>query len=657
MDKTVKWIFSSLGEVPDIEGHTTGDVETFKSNIIDNLAREICQNSLDAKNKTLSDDIPVVVKFNLAEIKKKDHDLLLEYEHCLELCDFFWKDNQEKRVHDFINKASSVLQNNSIKILIASDYNTEGLTGSNIELTDNKSKSNWKALVNGKGISSKNDNQAGGSYGIGKNAPFACSDLSLVCYNTYAIDGKSAFEGIAKLATFKDDKDNLTHATGHYRKEEHSSSRPITPEIKCSIRDLCDKRDNNNFGTDIMVIGCDNLIEENEDWELQLEHSVIKNFLLALMNNQLIVYIGDKELSKDSIEKIIEEYRTNNNNNTVAQIIRLYDTYVSPDITEEFSIAEENDLLICFKADKTYKKEIFNFRTTGMLIGLTNRSIWQAFSAIVIVKGELLDKKLRQAEPPKHDKWDSKLVEDKNERKEVNKYIKDIKEKVKQLIDAQCKTEVLMTQDSGLGEYLPDTLDDLTSKKGGTDKLKPLQQIAGNPKKIDANYRFKKMAEKISKGKEREELSDEEYNPPHDSHGGGGGGSSNKDQLPIIDPSDRESTVGIEKINKSDDVAIPELSLRKIFAINYKQGLYKLLLKSKKECEKTYIEVYAYGEDGSEEKLNIHKCFLDGKPLNCNQSNIGPFKLVAEEKKELYITFDNQEKMVLDTNIWEVVAK
>ncbi len=657
MNKTVKWIFSSLGEVPDIEGHTTGDVETFKNNIIDNLAREICQNSLDAKNKTLPKDTPVIVKFNLSEIKKKDHDLLLEYEHCLDLCNSFWKDNQEKRVHDFINKAYSVLQNDHIKVLIASDYNTEGLTGSNIELTDNKSKSNWKALVNGKGISSKNDGQAGGSYGIGKNAPFACSDLSLVCYNTYAIDGKFAFEGIAKLATFKDDKDNLTHATGHYRKEEHSSSRPITPEIECSIRNLCDKRDNNKFGTDIIVIGCNNLIEENEDWELQLEHSVIKNFLLAIINNQLIVYIGNKELSKDSVEKIVEGYRTINNNTTVAQIIRLYDTYVSSDIRKEFSIAEENDLLVCFKANKTYKKEIFNFRTTGMLIGLTNRSIWQAFSAIVIVKGKLLDKKLRQAEPPKHDKWDYKLVEDKSERKEVNNYIKDIKEKVKQLIDDQCKTEALMTQDSGLGEYLPDDLDDLTSKKGGTDKLKPLQQIAGKPKKIDTNHHFKKMSEKISKGKEKEELSDEKY---HKSGKGGGGEPGNNpitDKLPLVEPSEQENTVGVEKINKNDNIANPELYMRKIFAINYKQGLYKLLLKSKRDYEKIYIEVYAYGEDGSEEKLNIKKCFLDGKQLSCSQSNIGPFKLSAEDKKELYITFDNQEKMVLDTNIWEFVAK
>ncbi len=654
MGKCAKWIFSSLGELADIEGHTTGDVETFKNNIIDNLAREICQNSLDAKNKSLSEDIPVIVKFNLMEIKKRDHELLLEYEHCLKLCEDFWKDNPEKRVHDFINKAFSVLNNDKIKVLVASDYNTEGLTGSDINLRENTSKSKWNALVSKQGVSSKNDGQAGGSYGIGKFAPFACSDLSLVCYNTFAIDKKSAFEGIAKLATFVNEQDNLTHAKGHYR--ESSGAQPITPDILCSVRDLFERKPS-ELGTDIIIIGCNSLIEDNANWELQLEYSIIKNFLLALMDNKLVVYIGKKELSKNTIEEIIENYRTIDGNSIIDQILRLYDTYVSPaTIVERFSIAEDNDLSVYFKADKSYKKEIFNFRTTGMLIGATKRTIWQAFTVITVVKGKLLDEKLRQAEPPKHDKWDANLVTDKNERKEVRKYIKEITEKVRQLIDNQCKTEVLMTQDSGVGEYLPDDLDDIASRKGGSDKLKPIQQIAGKPKKIDISYRFKRMSEKISKGKEMEnELSEEEG--PTNGQGGGGSGNSSGNKLPFIEPSNTENTVGVEKTEKNDIIKNPEFDIRKIYAINYKQGLYKLLLRSQKDCEKTYIEIFAYGEDGSEEKLTIQKCFLDGKPINCSHTKIGPFYLPANDKKELYITFDYHEKMVINTNIWETVVK
>ena len=58
----IRWDFPSLGTGNE-QGFSNAAIETFKgSELIDNLAREICQNSLDAK---LNDTLPVIVRFDL----------------------------------------------------------------------------------------------------------------------------------------------------------------------------------------------------------------------------------------------------------------------------------------------------------------------------------------------------------------------------------------------------------------------------------------------------------------------------------------------------------------------------------------------------------------------------------------------------------------
>ena len=88
----------------------------------------------------------------------------------------FWQDKNDKKVMQFLEKAERLIEGNDIKILSASDYNTTGLIGSDCGTMES---SIWSALVNSDGVSDKSDG-SGGSYGIGKNAPFACS--TSVCF-------------------------------------------------------------------------------------------------------------------------------------------------------------------------------------------------------------------------------------------------------------------------------------------------------------------------------------------------------------------------------------------------------------------------------------------------------------------------------------------
>ena len=68
-----KWIFPSTGG-GERQGLNNTGIEQFKDNPIKSLAREICQNSLDA-----AEHYPVTVEFKTFEIKRESFPCYLEF--------------------------------------------------------------------------------------------------------------------------------------------------------------------------------------------------------------------------------------------------------------------------------------------------------------------------------------------------------------------------------------------------------------------------------------------------------------------------------------------------------------------------------------------------------------------------------------------------
>ena len=77
--------------------------------------------------------------------------------------------------HIFVDSALNCLNENAIPFLKISDYSTKGLTGN-----DYDKNGTWYKLVKSRGSSSKTGGE-GGSFGIGKGAPFGASD-STSCF-------------------------------------------------------------------------------------------------------------------------------------------------------------------------------------------------------------------------------------------------------------------------------------------------------------------------------------------------------------------------------------------------------------------------------------------------------------------------------------------
>lgn len=636
-----KWDFPKLGGGQK-QGYTNSGIETFKgTELLDNLAREICQNSLDAKDPDSCD--PVTVEFKLTTIQKEDHPFLREYSEYLKGSKRFWQDKNDKRVMQFLDRAEKIIAENQIKVLSASDYNTTGLIGSDCGMMES---SIWSALVNSDGISDKSED-AGGSYGIGKNAPFACSDLSLVFYNTYAKDNKKAMEGVARAATLMDDNNELTQAIGHYRSDV--GYKPITEDIACTMRD---KFARNRYGTDIIIVGCNSFIEKNRDWQDKLVQAVLHHFLLAIKEKKLIVKVETDVINDETLPVLIKKYKNANTNSFLTS--NFYETLLSPEGGIIYkSIIDEKDLEIYLKSKPEYKRKIAKFRSSGMLVWEHGKRTYQNFTAVVIVRGKNLNEILRKTEPPKHNIWDAKRIEDKEEAKQAQKYIEQIDNEILFSISNIYSEEISDSVDSGVGEFLPDDLSNLSENKPGTDKLKPVIKIVEKPKlqKIFMNENIDVAG--TDEGKEIHDdslinnSSDSAYRFPE---------YKPKNKVERDNDPDENKSKGISPQNGTKKLTTyPNIKYQRITAVSQDVGLYKIILCPTEDCNSLYIAFSAIGEGDSNDKIIVEKYTLDKQTTPCNNTKIGPIAIEKDEAKEIFVTFENKEKMLINMDIMEEV--
>jgi len=414
--KEVCWDFPLLG-TGNQSGNNIAAITMFKgSGIMDGLAREVCQNSLDAKDKSLPPDTPVKVKFELVEIEKKEYSMFEGYQKALDSSIDYWSTSplRTPKIMEFLGNVKKALDLEKIPVLIMSDYNTVGLKGVNAKQGE---KSFWDLLVNVEGLSDKQDENSAGSFGIGKNAPFAYSALNLVFYNTLAQDGGRGFEGVARLVTTQKEYNGTLRPTQPIGKylylEDEYTGRPILPIDNCPLSQL-DIFNRNEIGTDVAVFGFKT--NEYEDWERNIAIAIIKNFVLAILNSKLEVEIKSPKItyniSKSNVENLL--FKDFSDEPQLKYTRQIYETLTKVDPIK-VTIEEKDDLSIYVKYEDTYAQSLSRFRSTGMLINTTIDDVLPHFSVVIIVNdvGEMrLSKTLREAEPPQHTEWKAKNITD-----------------------------------------------------------------------------------------------------------------------------------------------------------------------------------------------------------------------------------------------------
>jgi hypothetical protein len=308
------------------EGKDSG-IEIFRGSPYASTARECGQNSADAAKTR-----PVEINFDHIEIQASELPDLDEYRKVVSLCLEKVKKKNDTEGITFFSQAQDVLNNKTIAILVISDLNTKGLRGPNIDGTP------FHSLLKGSGVSEKESLTAGGSFGIGKKAAFAISELQTVFYSTLYEDsstGKEVFLTQGKSIFFShiDEKQNSKRSLGFWGKEnfEPISDPKAIPEWMRRSK----------IGTSLHVIG----FRVTKNWHFRMAASLITNFFSAIYKNEM----------KFSL----------NNGEIVINSQTLLDLFKNPDVingaeeshkTEDFELSR--NLLECLTSNETVEEEL-----------------------------------------------------------------------------------------------------------------------------------------------------------------------------------------------------------------------------------------------------------------------------------------------------------
>lgn len=641
------WDFPLLGSGNE-SGSNIAAITMFNvgAGVMDSLAREVCQNSLDAKNKKLAADIPVRVKFELQYVKQGEFSMFAGYAEAINRSREYWENSPLKNddIMAFLDYIECALSKEMVPVLVMSDYNTTGLRG--VNASENE-KSFWNLLVNTEGISIKEDKNSAGSYGIGKNAPFAYSALNLVFYNTLATDGGRAFEGVARLATTTREcggKKRKTQPIGKYLFLENEYDwRPILPEDKCSLADLpMFERSDGEFGTDVAVFGFKE--EEYSDWELMLASAVIKNFVIAIKDGKLEVVIKSEkckyEISQNNIaEYLFDEFKEVPELKYTRQI---YKTLLEYDKKVDVQIAEKDDLTIFVKYSETYSQSLSRFRSTGMLINTTTGDVLPHFSVVIIVNdvGEgKLSTTLRAAEPPQHTEWRAKHVKNNETLKNrAGRYIRAIAKEVDKVLDAFDPVNVESIVDAGLGSYLADETSD--KKLGeGTDGLitdVKVSKITRQDGRVVYDSSYESATGATGKPVEGNAFKAGDKKRQ----------KRRKKKLKPVIPGEGNKK-GVAPGSGKVRVINPDVTDHRTFYLGGNR--YRLFAECSKEYDNFYIQYFATRDDMSIDKdpLVIKSIKINDLPsLAVNSTKAGPFK-VSSGDNTIHVEFENHELMAV----------
>lgn len=101
-------------------------------------------------------------------------------------------------------------------------------------------------------------------------------------------------------------------------------------------------------------------------------------------------------------------------------------------------------------------------------------------------------------------------------------------------------------------------------------------------------------------------------------------------------------------------MSIVSFSSHKSYLIDQNQGLYRVLLKVDKDYPKVQLTFSAIGEDDDREDLTVQKYAFKKITQKVGKNTVGPIPLSADETNELFVTFENKEKMRLNISAVEV---
>ena len=623
-NKNYKWKFIENGNGPEYSLDST-DVETFKKDPIASIARELCQNSIDARKGTE----PVVVEFKSFYLNTKDLPGIDALKREMIYCRDSYQ--QGTKYYKKFDSMVSHLEREQILCLRVSDYNTKGLEG--VKSFDrNKA---FYYLTKGNGLTTKDNATSGGSKGIGKFASFVASDLQTVFYSTLNEDNEEGYLGITKLASRLLDEESGMCTTGY---GYYCSTEKVLPILEKLVLDKEFTR--TQSGTDVYIID----FRAEENWKSSIITKVLDSFMVAIDKGDLIVSVDGTNISNETLGDIVytNEITESEKRNIIGQYILLNDATV---FKKEVDIHGYGNIKILLKDFNRQEESLATnkcimvrypyMKITDMKIPFAKPCL-----AMCIIEKNELNSILRSIENPQHTDWEPNRIQDDVEfRREIKRVIKTIRNEV-QLFANEC---LLSADDKeldvdGAGEFLADTEFGGTDGDSGIEKTEKPKIINSRKVVLTNNVGDNSNVDDISNILDvgtRTDDGDETNSTEGHNQGSGGEiheGENNKQGFNEDGTDEILRTVNLSGIKA------------KTLILDRESGKYLISFTSIYDEPNCEMELFYLDDNGSKYKTDIKKCILNGEEYTVENNLVKNIKL---EKDKKY-------KFELDTNLDDI---
>lgn len=430
-----------MNEAGKVEGLAYAGFETFRGSPYTSCARETGQNSRDAA----VGERPVNVRFNLHSIPRSDVPFADQLQRSIECCLVATQDDKTKQ---HLERALRTISAPHIKVLEISDRNTTGLTG---PTTDPGSV--FAALVKGDGVTNKANATSAGSFGIGKNAAVAVSDLQSVIYSTCYLDKlsgqkKFAAQGRVRLISHTNHPKKLS-AEGYWGDPDFAAIEDIAHVPGWMARD--------EIGTSIFSIG----FREQDNWADRMTLSLATNFFLAVDRKEIEFSVGgttvinqaslDSILASEQLERIAAETDQLEDLQRARRLLECMRSEAA--LRYKISVPELGDFTLHLLVKEGMPREVHVLRNG---IYITDNFVKfsepmrrfpgvREFTAVLepakAKEGRKPSALLKQLENPAHGSFEPERIIDAGERETAKKQIKLLIKRVRETIRSVAKIE------------------------------------------------------------------------------------------------------------------------------------------------------------------------------------------------------------------------
>lgn len=628
-----KWKFIENGYGNESSLDST-DVETFKKDPIASLARESCQNSIDARRN----EEPVKIVFKSFLIKTNSIPGIKELKEELIAC----RDSHEQNTKYYkkFDSMISCVEREEILCLRISDFNTKGLEG---VATNDRNKA-FYYLTKGNGLTTKISSNSGGSKGIGKFASFVASDLQTVFYATLNENNEKGYIGISKLASrlLNQETGMCTTGYGYFCRSEK-----VLPILETLVLDKYFVRD--KYGTDIYVIG----FRAEENWRAAIISKILDSFMCAIQYGDLEVEVDGIEINKEKLQSIVynDSYIIpSEKKNILAQYVLLNNEFVH---TKTVDIKGYGNVKIYLK---DFDRQNENFATNKCVMvrypymKITDFKIPFAkpCSALCIIEKNELNSMLREVENPQHTDWEPNRITDDTElRREIKRVIKEIKDQVQIVAD-----EVLLSGDKeeididGAGDYLADY-------NFGNDDI-PLsgEEVTEKPKVV--NSRRVILKNNIGDNSEEGDNSSVYDIGSHQDNGDdssepGGNNLGTGSEIHEGDETSGYNQEGDEEVLHSVQLSGMKV---KILLLDKENGKYLIVFNSIYDESNCDLELYYLDDKGGRYIPNVTSAYINGNEVKIDKNRIKNFSIENGIRYKIEMNTDLDDLYACEVRIY-----